>query len=82
MKRFPVFAFVFIACFPITFFLASYMTSQLSAMAAAQVGEKEALQWSVLISMGVALTASWCKARKQRKPKAYAVNCLARHFRA
>jgi hypothetical protein len=82
MKRFSVFGFVFVACFPICFFLASHITTQLSAMGVAQVGEKEALQWSLLISLGVSLTAFWRKTRKQRKAKAYAVNCFSRHFRA
>jgi len=81
MKRYSVFAFVFIACFPICFFLASHITTQLSAMAVAQVGEMEALQWSVLISLGIALTAALRKRRKLRKTKAYSVNCFSRHFR-
>jgi hypothetical protein len=81
MKRFSVFAFVLIACFPICFFLASHITTQLNAMAVAQVGELEALQWSLLISLGIAVTAVWRKSRKQRKAKAYAVSCFSRHFR-
>ena len=81
MKRISLFGFVFIACLPVCFFLATHITNQLNAMAAAQVGEKEALQWSLLISLGVAMTASWRKSRKQRKAKAYAVNCFSRHFR-
>ena len=82
MKRFPVFAFVFVASFVVCFFLASHITSQLGAMAVAQVGEKEAIEWSLLIALAISVAAVWRKSRKQRKSKAYAVNCFSRHFRA
>jgi hypothetical protein len=81
MKRFLIFAFVFAACFPVCFFLVSHITSQLGAMSVAQVGSKDALQWSLLIGLGMSVAITWRKRRKQRKPKAYAVNCFSRQFR-
>jgi hypothetical protein len=58
------------------------MVSQLGAMAVAQVDPRETLQWSLLIGLGISLAVVWRKSRKQRKTKAYSVNCFSRNFRA
>jgi hypothetical protein len=81
MKRFLVFTLVFAVCFPVCYFLASHITTQLGAMAVAQVSHKEALQWSLLIGLGISSAVTWRKARRHRKAKAYSVNCFSRSFK-